>query len=383
MAEEKDELFGGLESFLKTNNLMEQNFLEESLAKEREEEKKEDESKKEVEKEEDKGLTEEEVEEIFKGESDEEEEKTEKKEKENEKENEESSPYSILSQMLKEEGILESEFNSSEEMIKVFSETIKEGIESYKSELPEEIKNLIDNYEDGVPLDEIIKIKSEQIRLENIDDDKLEESEELQKTLYRNYLKATTKFSDAKIEKEISRLVDLDELLDSSKEAKEALKEIHAEEIEKAKQEALIEKQKRQEEYKEQINFLNDRIKKTSEIIPGIKINEKDQKELFKAITTPVETRGDTLYNQVMVIREKDPIGFEMKLNYYIKMGLFDEVPKFDTILKKNETKAVSKLEKDLEESLKKTFNKNSGSSKSNSSENDDIFEALKKTKLK
>jgi hypothetical protein len=64
-------------------------------------------------------------------------------------------------------------------------------------------------------------------------------------------------------------------------------------------------------------------------------------------------------------------------------MGLFDEVPKFDTILKKNETKAVSKLEKDLEESLKKTFNKNSGSSKSNSSENDDIFEALKKTKLK
>jgi hypothetical protein len=374
---EGNALFEGLSSFLTENNLMNQDMLEDSLNKS--EEKKEEPIKKEEEKVEDKSITPEEAEEIFKAEEQEEENGEDKTKVKKEENNEEDEPntYSLIAQLLKEEGILEAEFKSAEEMVNTFQDVIKSGIESYKEELPDEIKSLIENYEEGVPLDEIVKLKSERIRLENITDDSLEDNIELQKTIYKDYLRNTTKFSEAKIEKEISKLLDLDELFDNSKEAIEELKQIKAEEEKELKQEAVKQKQLAEQNYRKQVNELNNRVKETKEILPGIKLTEKEQKELFKSITTPVETRGDQLYNQVMLVREKDPIGFEMKLNYYIKLGLFDETPKLDKILKSTETKAVSKLEKQLEEVTKKEIIKRNNGSRIDG-EKSNTLEALK-----
>jgi hypothetical protein len=78
-----------------------------------------------------------------------------------------------------------------------------------------------------------------------------------------------------------------------------------------------------------------------------------------------------------MLLREKNPLDFELKLNYYAKMGLFDESPKFDVIMKKSETKVLNKLERQLEEDLKNRINKSNSSSRS-SEENTNIFDALK-----
>ena len=355
-----NELFSGLTSFLKDSNGMKQEVFEEVTSKEAA-----DIIKAEQEKKDEKPVIEFTLEELEKGEE------TPKVTTEESEDN----VYAIISQMLKEDGILDREFGSPKEMLDAFGDVIKNGIESYKEELPESIKQLIEGYEEGVPFEDILKIKSEQIQLDSISDETLEDNVELQKKLNREYFKATTKFSDAKIEKEIQRLADLDELFDSSLEAKEALKELNkekeAQKIEEAKQNRLI----AEENYRKQINQLNERVNKTTEIIPGIKISEKEQKELFKAITTPVETRGSELLNQVMLVREKDPIGFEMKLNYYIKLGLFNETPDISKLTQTLQTKTVSKLEKQLEETAKKNLNKASGSSRQ-SSEDSDILKA-------
>ena len=355
-----NELFSGLTSFLKDSNLMNQEVFEEVTSKEAA-----DIIKAEQEKKDEKPVIEFTLEELEKGEE------TPKVTTEESEDN----VYAIISQMLKEDGILDREFGSPKEMLDAFGDVIKNGIESYKEELPESIKQLIEGYEEGVPFEDILKIKSEQIQLDSISDETLEDNVDLQKKLNREYFKATTKFSDAKIEKEIQRLADLDELFDSSLEAKEALKELNkekeAQKIEEAKQNRLI----AEENYRKQINQLNERVNKTTEIIPGIKISEKEQKELFKAITTPVETRGSELLNQVMLVREKDPIGFEMKLNYYIKLGLFNETPDISKLTQTLQTKTVSKLEKQLEETAKKNLNKASGSSRQ-SSEDSDILKA-------
>jgi len=368
-----NELFSGLTSFLKDSNLMNQEVFEEVISKEAATKVVAEEPKTE-EKTETIGFTLEELEEAEKVETTkiiEKEETAEEPEKTPTEGSEEDNVYSVISQMLREDGILDSEFKSSEEMLSAFGEAIKNGIESYKDELPEPVKKLIEGYEEGVPFEDILKIKSEQIRLDSLTDENLEENVELQKALNREYFKATTKFSDAKIEKEIQRLADLDELFDSSVEAKEALKELNkekeAEKIEEARQNRILQ----EENYRKEINQLNERVSKTTEIIPGIKISEKEQKELFKAITTPVETRGSELLNQVMLVREKDPIGFEMKLNYYIKLGLFNETPDISKLTKVAETKTVSKLEKQLEDTARKNIAKSSGSSRQTSDDSD------------
>jgi hypothetical protein len=382
---EGNELFTGLSEFLKDNNLMNQAVFEEEQAKpvstEKTEEKQEEKT---VEKEEESKVPQFTLDELENNKDEEKvskesvKEELENNEKSEEKAEDESNVYSLVAQILKEDGLIDTEFKSSDEMVEVFSSAIKNGIDSYKEELPDAIKELINSYEEGVPFDEILNLKSNQIRLESIDNEQLEENVELQKSLYKNYLRSTTQFSDAKIEKEINRLVDLDELFESSKEAHEHLKELSKEAEQEMIEKAKEEKIEMEKAYQEQLNQLNDKIKKTTEIIPGVKISEKEQKELFKAITTPVETRGDQMLNQVMLVREKDPFAFEMKLNYYIKLGLFDETPKFDKLTKVAETKTLTKLERQLEDEAKKKISK-IGSNRSNN-EDTNTLDALKKT---
>lgn len=388
---EGNELFTGLSEFLKDNNLMNQAVFEEEQAKPASTEKTEEkQNEKTDEKQEEpkvpqftleelEGTEEEEVtKEAKKVEKETDKENEETEEKKSEKTGDESNVYSLVAQILKEDGLIDTEFKSSDEMLEVFGSAIKNGIDSYKEELPDAIKELIDSYEEGVPFDEILNLKSTQIRLESITEDELADNLELQKSLYKDYLKSTTQFSDTKIEKEINRLIDLDELLDSSKEAHEHLKELSKEAEEEMKERAKQERIEMEKAYQEQINHLNERVKKTTEIIPGVKISEKEQKELFKAITTPVETRGDQMLNQVMLVREKDPIGFEMKLNYYIKLGLFDETPKLDKLTKVAETKTLTKLERQLEDEAKKRISK-IGTNRS-TEDNSNTLEALKNT---
>lgn len=266
--------------------------------------------------------------------------------------------YKSLSQQLIDDGIVESEFSNPEEMINSFKSIIDNNINDWVDSLPEQLKELVTNYKEGVPFDELLKIKSDEIRLDAITDEVLEDSEAKQKDVYKQYLKATTKFSDARIEKELTKAEDLGELLDNAKESLAELRDIKKAELAEAK---IRENENRilaENQRIETLNEVNKVIKATKEIIPGVKLTEKEQGELYKMITTPVETRGNQQYTAAMVAREKDPIAFELKLNYFIKKGFFEEGAKFDSIIKKVETKNLSALEKQIEAMSKRNFNK-------------------------
>jgi hypothetical protein len=266
--------------------------------------------------------------------------------------------YKTLSQQLIEEGIVESEFTSPEEMMNSFKEIIDSNINDYLESLPAQLKELVDNYKEGVPFDELLKIKSDEIRLDAITEEVLEESESKQKEIYKQYLKATTRFSDSRIEKEVTKAEDLGELLDNAKESLNELKELKKTELVEVKQREAERQAKAEQERLKTLQDIDKVVKSTKEIIPGIKLTEKEQKELYKMITTPQETRGNQYYTAAMIAREKDPIGFELKLNYFIKQGFFEENAKFDTIVKKVETKNLTSLEKQIEAMSKRNFNK-------------------------
>lgn len=265
--------------------------------------------------------------------------------------------YKSLSDFLKNEGIVEDEFDSPEAMRETFKKVIDSNIDDWKSSLPEEIHRLIENYQAGVPFNKLLDIASKEIELDNIEEETLVEDLDLQRKIAEEYLKATTKFSDARIRKEINSKEDHNELEDFSKEGLESLKELNKQEVEANKRAAKEMEALQKQERVEQLNFLNKQISEVKEIIPGVKISEAEKKEIFRMITTAAELRGNDGYTQAMLVREKDPIGFETKLNYYIKLGLFDEKPNFETVIKKTTTKTVEKFEKNIEEQMKKRVN--------------------------
>ncbi len=291
-------------------------------------------------------------------------------------ESKDSTIYKTLSELLKEEGIVDEVFDNKESLFNYFKSAAENEIKEWKNSLPQEITSIIENYEEGVPFDELLSITSNQIRLDSINDEVLSENLELQKNLVRNFY-LNKGFNESKIEKMISKSLELDELEEEATEALSELKELEAQRLEELRERTKQEQEEQRLAYEQTINDLNTTIKETKEIIPGIKLDDKAKKELFNMITKPASQKDGVNYSQVMLLREKDPIGFEVKLNYYAKLGLFDENPKFDLITKKSETKALNKLEKQLEEDLKSRINKSSANSRE-SDENSDVLDALK-----
>jgi hypothetical protein len=264
--------------------------------------------------------------------------------------------FQTVSEFFKDEGLTDIDFTDKDSMIETFKTIISSEVEGYKEGLPQVIQDLVNNYEDGVPLMDLISIKSEQIMYNSIDASKLEDDRELCKKIVENHYKETTRFSDERIRKEISKLEDLDELESTAKEGLEELKAIKVEEEEELKKEAAANKVKQAEQNKVLLKKVDDTIKATKEIIPGKKITEKEQKELYQSLTTAVEYRGNQAVTLAMKAREVDPIAFDMKLNYFIKQGLFEG--KFDSVTKKVETAVTKNLEKQLEEAVKAKINK-------------------------
>lgn len=267
--------------------------------------------------------------------------------------------YKGISGYFKEKGLVTEDFDSADSMMKVFQKEREDDIKAYKDELPEVIKELIENFEEGVPLEDLIKTKSTEIVLSNIDEDSLKEDVDLQKNLYREYLKKTTKFSDAKIDKEIKTAEDLGTLPENAKEGLDSLKTLNKEREElvktTAKKQAIEDTKKQQEE----VQAINKTVMELKEIIPGIKLTEKEQKELFKNLTTVAEIRGDIALSKAALLREKNPVDFEIKLNYFIQKGFFDG--NFGEILNKVKTTTTREFEKSIEDNAKKLLAKTTG----------------------
>lgn len=374
MSEEKNDLFEGLGSFLVNQDAVSVDSLEKETSKKPEEEEEDNNeptddgsvSLDELEKE----LSETSIEDEDDSSNLDEDTSNPKKSKDG------SNIYRTLSELLKEEGIVEDTFEDKEALFNYFKSVADNNVKEWIDSLPREISDLITNYEEGVPFDELLQIKSDQIRLDSITDESLEDNIDLQKNLVRNFYQGKG-FTESKIEKMISKSEDLDELEEEAKEALAELKEVETKRLESAQLETKRRALENQKAYVESVNKLNNTINEVKEIIPGVKIDDKTKKELFNMITKPAETRDGVSYSEIMLLREKNPLDFELKLNYYAKMGLFDENPKFDVIMKKSETKVLNKLERQLEEDLKSRINKSNASSRS-SEDNTDIFDALK-----
>lgn len=237
-----------------------------------------------------------------------------------------SSPLTPYAKLLVDEGILPNldlkKFDGTADSLKeaMVSEIIG-AVEMYKETLPERVKQLINNYEEGVPFEKLLQLDKSEIEVSNITEDKLKDDTELQKKLVRSYLTKTTKFSEAKINRTIEDYEDKDELQDEAVSSLTELKDLVSKEKESEK--VLIKQRELREveERKASIKKLEETINTTNEIIPGLPFRKKVKEAVLQSMTVPAGyDKAGSPVNRIVAKRMEDPMGFELKLHYLFEI---------------------------------------------------------------
>lgn len=271
------------------------------------------------------------------------------------------SPMYLHAAALHENGLLPDfdlesikELKTEEQAVKInehiqtnINASIKEGLDAELSKLGE-AKQIYDDIQAGVDPTALRENASLEATYGNIKVADLENNEENQEVIYSDYL-SMKGLSETKVKQLIQVAKDNDSLL---VEATDGLKEIQSEissERELLRKQAKTDKDNREAKNIETQGKIKTFVTGTKEIIPGKELTKAEHDQLIKNMTVPVRFAdngrgGQTPVSKVMELRAKDPIAFEMKLNYFISQGFFDEKPKFDNLAKSAETNASKKF---------------------------------------
>lgn len=247
------------------------------------------------------------------------------------------SPSKLISSFLREKGIVDytdEEFKDNDDFIaevvdKTTNKKSAEGIQAYKDGLPEEIKQLIENYEEGVPLGQLLEHEQKEFELSSITPERIKEDSRLQENIVEAYL-SNIDWSKEEITEHIKGLQDAGII------EKEAVK-LHGKliQMDKTKKEQTIkqaqaEKKAHNDKYQAQIAQLQNTIKEKKEFFEGIITNDMEKKAVFDAITK-YDKNGRNKISQLLNNPE-----------IYLKTAYFLEILKGDISKLKTAAKTAS-----------------------------------------
>lgn len=235
--------------------------------------------------------------------------------------------------LLVEEGL----FDSSEEwdgtaegLINLENKKLNAWKEQYKAEtLDPRVKWLQDNLEEGVPFEQLLQLDNEATMLESITPEKLVGNIELQREVAKEYYRQTTRFSEDRINRDIARLEEAGELEGESQAFSKELVNINEAKKAQALKTAQEERLNEEKQQKEQLKVFKETLRKTEEIIPGLKVTDVMKDKIDSTLTTIVATQDGVPLNKIAKARMEDPMGFEIKLAYLFELtnGFKDWAP--------------------------------------------------------
>ena len=188
---------------------------------------------------------------------------------------------------------------------------------------------------------------------DNITNDEVEENQDLQKQIYFEQLKAKN-FTDQEAIEAIDDAIAVNKLQDKALKAIPELRN-HANNVVKesraAKQEKSNAEQAAQTKAFEQ---LLGNIDTRENFIDGLQLNKVAKDKLKSNIINPVykDTKSGKEFNSLMYKQTRNPVEFEMLINYYDTLGLFNidkegkfkpDISKLKTVAK---TAAINELDK-------------------------------------
>ena len=187
---------------------------------------------------------------------------------------------------------------------------------------------------------------------DNLSEKDLKEDDTLQKNVYYEYLKSKN-FSDAEIREQIEDADAIGKLEDKAMKAVPYLRQRAAGIIKQEDQKKQAEEAQWTKRREENYNHLMSSIDKKDEFIDGLKLNKVSKEKLKANITQPIYTddKGKG-YTSLMYKQMRNPTSFEMLVNYYDSIGLFDIdksgsfKPNISKLQKIAKTRAVSELDK-------------------------------------
>lgn len=284
-----------------------------------------------------------------------------------------SSVYAALAETLFEERGLISQFNREEfngleqehggagAVVKMLEKTLTTYNEEVKSAYDEFSKEYISLREQGVSKEEASALISTWEDVERLDPSTINDNEDLAKAILYNHYKATTKFSDARIEKEIQKKLDYGEIFTDAEEALGELKEVAKDRIVETKRSAQKAIDDAEKARVDNLNKLKETVKTTKDLW-GVPLTDSVKTKMIDMMTKPVgqDTHGNQL-NAIWSDMAKDPVGFQMKIAMLKITGGWDDI---DKLTSKTEAKAYKKIEEAI------TRNGNTGFTKSASQVN-------------
>lgn len=257
----------------------------------------------------------------------------------------EDSPIKVLAEWAGSKGIIEfdaEKFEDSEDYLEnKLNEVVNKGVESWKNELPEEITNLITNYQEGVPLDELIYSRSREIEYKAIKEDLVEDDEVLQERLVSEWIVNTDPdATEDEIKKEIKGYKDSLLLPDKAKTALKKLQKFEEKYQEGLIQEARIKKDKAEKAFLESLKSIEKTINDSEEIIPGSKLTKEQKKMLFEGYTK-ANSKNQTLLTKMI---QEDP-------KAHLKIAEFFLIHKgnLDSVKTKLKTEVVKETKKSIQ----------------------------------
>lgn len=288
-------------------------------------------------------------------------EETEEEEEEEEETEEEeakgSSPITPIAKFLADEGILTNinfdEFDGTAEGLKnavkgQIGEGIKYYLDEYMQSLPAEIHHLIENYQEGVPFDKLLQTGSDRIKYGSIDETTLSSDEKLQENVYKDFLKANTRFSDDKINKLVTLAKDTGELEEEAKAGLQRMVEMQDEIDQQAKLQYQENVKAQERKTQENLKLFKQKVHETKELIPGQPVNENLVDRIYKTVTTPVakDAAGNPV-NEIGKFRNENPLEFEYIIGHLFTVtNGFKDFTKLSSAGKKQ---AISELERAAE----------------------------------
>jgi len=234
----------------------------------------------------------------------------------------------------------------------------------------QDVKEYLDMLDTGVSPDTAKSLASSRKNLEQISEDKIEDenNEDLRKDLIRQRYKATTRFSDKKIDKLVDQAVSLGEDIDEAKEALEDLRNHYEEQTKAEKEQAKQQEVQAREQAKKDLEDFKQRVQDLEEIVPGMPLNKKQKQGLIDKLTKPVtEVNGQPL-NSIWAKRQKDPFKFDTVIAALDDIGVFEG--KWDKLTKRMKTDTVNKLKESLNKTSQRT---RAGSYRSGNDSDDEV----------
>jgi hypothetical protein len=245
-------------------------------------------------------------------------------------------------------------FDSIKELVNKTVETnFKAKEDNWKKSLSPAKKRFLEIEDAFDETDQAILMAQRLEFFDNVSEDAIKQDENLQKQIYWEQLKAKN-FSDADALEAIEDAVAINKLEEKALKAVPELKASAKTYIDKSR-EAIQEKSKAEQEAQTKaFEQLLANIDSRETFIDGLNLNKVAKDKLKNNIMNPVHTDPKTgkEFNSLMYKQQRNPVEFEMLINYYDTLGLFnlDKEGKFKPDISKlkqvAKTAAINDLDK-------------------------------------